>query len=108
MSPEILKLIEENEEIVEKNLYRWITGFKKKKTVFSIPTDSEIIKYYNECGYCVNNSTISRIRACYEGKKEGKWVDSNGREVMNWKGKIRTVWFKDAVPLPKQIKIDKF
>ena len=35
ISEETRKLIEENEELVEKNLKRWIAGCKKRMAVFS-------------------------------------------------------------------------
>lgn len=97
MKPEILKLIEENEEIVEKNLYRWIAGYKKKKSEFKIPTNEEIIAYFNENGYIADEVTCKLIRKTYEGKKEGKWIDSYGNEVKNWKGKLQRVWFRNAM-----------
>lgn len=96
MKAEIIKLIEENEEIVEKNLYRWITNFKRKKPDFSIPTDEEIRNYFIECGYLMPPGIIGKIRNCYEGKIEGKWVDSRGQEVRSWKNKVRAVWMKDC------------
>lgn len=108
MKPEIQKLIEENEELVEKNLYRWIAGYKRRKHEFTIPTDEEILGYFAESGYHANQDTVKKIRSYYEGKKEGKWIDSYGNEVANWKGKLRQVWFKNAIPLVKQNNLDKF
>lgn len=96
MKPEIQKLIDENEEIVEKNLYRWIAGYKKRKPTFTIPTDEEIQEYFNENGYFCPVELVKKIRSYYEGKIEGKWIDSNGNEVKNWKGKMNNVWFKNA------------
>ena len=37
ISEETRKLIEENEELVEKNLRRWIAGCKKRMAAFTIP-----------------------------------------------------------------------
>ena len=50
ISEETRKLIEENEELVEKNLKRWIAGCKKRMAAFTIPTDEEIIQYFNDKG----------------------------------------------------------
>ena len=50
ISEETRKLIEENEELVEKNLRRWIAGCKKRMAAFTIPTDEEIIQYFNDKG----------------------------------------------------------
>ena len=45
ISEETRKLIDENEELVEKNLRRWIAGCKKRMAAFNIPSDEEIIQY---------------------------------------------------------------
>lgn len=92
ISEETRKLIDENEELVEKNLRRWIAGCKKRMAAFNIPTDEEITMYFNERGKVCTSQTVKKIRNTYEGKVEGKWIDSNGKEVKNWKGKLDKVW----------------
>ena len=96
ISEETRKLIEENEELVEKNLRRWIAGCKKRMAAFTIPTDEEILEYFTENGRQCTMLTVAKIRKCYEGKVEGKWIDSTGNEVKNWKSKLQNVWIKNA------------
>ena len=79
ISEETRKLIEENEELVEKNLRRWIAGCKKRMPAFTIPTDEEIVAYFNERGKVCTSQTVNKIRNTYEGKVKGKWIDSNGK-----------------------------
>ena len=53
------------------------------------PILEDVIAYFNENNY----TTESATKAFYYYHPE--WKDSNGRKVINWKQKMRGVWFKD-------------
>lgn len=65
------------------------------------PTIHEVIKYFNENGY----SQITAETAFYHYENKN-WIDTNGKPVLNWKNKMKNVWFKaenKIVSAPKQI-----
>ena len=53
------------------------------------PILEDVITFFNENNY----TTESATKAFYYYHPE--WKDSNGRKVINWKQKMRGVWFKD-------------
>ena len=72
ISEETRKLIEENEELVEKNLRRWIAGCKKRMTAFTIPTDEEIIQYFNDKGKVCTSQTREENKDHVRGQGGGE------------------------------------
>jgi hypothetical protein len=63
---------------------------KTKKPVFSPPTIEQTIQFFTENGY--TEVSARKAHAFYE---DGEWFDSRGNKVMNWKQKMRGVWFKE-------------
>lgn len=61
----------------------------KTKNIFVPPIELEVINYFNENGY----SEISAKKA-FSYYNEAKWKDSNGKQVLSWKQKMISVWFK--------------
>jgi hypothetical protein len=64
---------------------------------FKKPNSEEVSKYALSKGHLINGEEFIEF---YEGKAElfGKkniWVDGRGKEVRDWKAKLRRVWFKD-------------
>lgn len=60
----------------------------KESKVFTPPVIDEVIKFFDDNGY-INGDKAWHY---YE---DGNWKDSNGKQVINWKQKMRIVWFKD-------------
>lgn len=53
------------------------------------PILEEVIAYFNENNYTTESATKAF------NYYHPDWKDSNGRKVLNWKQKMRGVWFKD-------------
>ena len=70
-------------------------GAKNKK--FKPPTVEEVKQFFKESGY----SEESAITA-FEYYTDLDWHDRNDNPVLNWKMKMRTVWFKDEHKLQEQ------
>jgi len=62
---------------------------KNKKKKFIPPEINEVIKYFIENGYSEESATMA-----FKYYDEGNWKDSTGKQVLNWKQKMRGVWFK--------------
>jgi len=77
-----------NTEYVNESEYETVntTRSKKKNVKFIPPTIEQIKEYITEKGYNVNPQTF--FDHFTEG--EPKWVDANGKPVLNWKQKIVT------------------
>jgi len=87
-----METITENETIiVNKNK----KGAKNKK--FKPPIIEEVKQYFKESGY----SEDCAINA-FEYYTDLDWHDKNDNPVLNWKMKMRTVWFKDEHKLQEQ------
>jgi hypothetical protein len=77
---------------------------KKRKVYKEIiyPTLDECIKYFTDNGY--SDKSGSTAWYYYDS---AKWHDRNGDKVINWKQKMRGVWFKEEhknkLLLPKQM-----
>ncbi len=72
---------------------------RKKTAVFTPPTLEEIIAYANERNSIVNPQKF------FDFYEAGKWIDSNGKSVKNWKQKFITWENKEKDRLAsKQIK----
>jgi hypothetical protein len=64
-------------------------GVKGKKT-FIPPDIEEVIEYFTNSGY-----TKQAARKAYDHYELADWHDTNGHQVLNWKQKMHTNWFKD-------------
>ncbi|MCK5017966.1 MAG: hypothetical protein KAS32_12995, partial [Candidatus Peribacteraceae bacterium] len=63
---------------------------------FIPPTPEEVTDYALEQGYIIDGITFVDF---YKGNadrlnKKSGWYDSNGKQVKDWKGKLRKVWFR--------------
>jgi hypothetical protein len=63
---------------------------KQNKRDFIPPTVEEVRKFFDENGY----SPEAGEKAC-NYYAEAAWHDSHANPVLNWKQKMRSVWFKD-------------
>lgn len=77
----------------------------RKIVSFEIPSNEEILEFAASKGYLIDANMFSKY---YEdqGKrfgKEGQWVDGRGKQVKDWRAKLRLVWFKDENKL-KEVK----
>jgi hypothetical protein len=63
---------------------------KKSKSNIYMPDIDEVIKYFLENGF-----KADAAKNAYKYYNESGWVDSNGKKVLNWKQKMRGVWFRD-------------
>lgn len=70
-------------------------GAKNKK--FKPPTIEEVKQYFKESGY----SEDCAVNA-FEYYTDLEWHDKNDNPVLNWKMKMRTVWFKDEHKLQEK------
>lgn len=71
---------------------------------FKKPTPEEVSQYCLQQGYLVNGKDFVEYyeqQADRYGKK-GVWVDNRGKEVKDWKGKVRRVWCREENKLQKQ------
>jgi hypothetical protein len=90
-----METITETETITEnKNRIK-----KTKNKKFIPPTIDEVKKYFKESGY----SEDCAVNA-FEYYTDLEWHDKNDNPVLNWKTKMRTVWFKDEYRL--QVRTD--
>ena len=62
--------------------------YKKKK--FIPPEIKDVIKYFSDNGY-----TKESAQKAFGYYDVANWKDSTGKQVLNWKQKMRGVWFKD-------------
>ena len=75
-----------------------------KVNVFVKPSCEDISSYAFSRGYVVDGNKVIEF---YEGNadslgKSGVWIDGRGKEVRDWRAKLRRVWFKDENKLKKQ------
>ena len=69
----------------------------RKVVRFKEPTSKEVMDYALELGYKVN---ADEFISFYRGKaeaygKKGLWIDGRGKQVKDWRAKLRTVWCRD-------------
>ena len=62
---------------------------KKIKKKFIPPTINDVIKFFLD-----NNYTKESAIKAWRYYDDGNWKDSTGKPVLNWKQKMRGVWFK--------------
>ena len=63
---------------------------KKPRTKFVRPTIQEVASYFTENGY-----TKESGEKAFHYYNDAEWIDAKGSKVLNWKQKMRGVWFKD-------------
>lgn len=69
----------------------------KKVVEFTKPTVQEVNDYAISMGYLIDGQAFIDYyeeTADRYGRKD-IWLDSRGKQVKDWKGKLRKVWFKD-------------
>lgn len=62
----------------------------RKRKPFKKPTIQEVKDFFNDNGY---DPDFGETRWYYYN--DANWYDSHGSPVLNWKQKMRSVWFKD-------------
>lgn len=60
----------------------------KEKKEIKVPPIQDVIKFFEENGY-------TNAEKAWHYYNDAEWKDSNGKPVLNWKQKMRVVWFKD-------------
>jgi len=80
-----IKEIQLKKEIKEKKSF-----LQKPKKVFVPPTLDEVKIFFSEKGYTENSAVTA-----FNHYNLANWHDVNGKQVLNWKQKMNTVWFKD-------------
>jgi hypothetical protein len=63
------------------------------------PTIQEVEEYFTSNGY-----SIQSAQKAYNYYDAGKWYDTNGKKVKNWKQKMQGVWFKPENKITEQVK----
>jgi hypothetical protein len=71
---------------------------------FIEPTAEEVVTYSLSMGYSINGDDFINYYKSQAEKfgKVGVWVDGRGKQVNDWKGKLRKVWFKEDRKLVAQ------
>lgn len=64
-------------------------SMRGKRKPFSPPTPSEVESFFTENGY-----TAEAARRAFDYYTDANWHDAEGKSVLNWKQKMRGVWFK--------------
>ena len=64
-------------------------SMRGKRKPFSPPTPSEVESFFTENGY-----TPEAARRAFDYYTDANWHDAEGKPVLNWKQKMRGVWFK--------------
>lgn len=64
-------------------------SMRGKRKQFSPPTPSEVESFFTENGY-----TAEAARRAFDYYTDANWHDAEGKPVLNWKQKMRGVWFK--------------
>jgi hypothetical protein len=72
-------------------------NLSKKKT-FTAPAVSEVIDFFKSNGYSEAGATLA-----WNYYNDGNWHDGKGQPVLNWKQKMRAVWFKPEHKLPASV-----
>jgi hypothetical protein len=65
-----------------------INKVNKESKEFAPPSLDEVDKFFKEHGY-------TNADKAWNYYNDGDWKDSKGNQVVNWKQKMRMVWFKD-------------
>ena len=70
-------------------------SMRGKRKPFSPPTPSEVESFFTENGY-----TAEAARRAFDYYTDANWHDAEGKPVLNWKQKMRGVWFKPGHKQP--------
>jgi hypothetical protein len=62
----------------------------RKPVEFKPPTLEEVEKYFIE-----HNFPVDLAKRAWEGYDVANWIDSQGKQIKNWKQKMIQVWFDD-------------
>lgn len=84
-----IKRITENIEDVIQFLDDKDSGVRRRKP-FKPPTIEDVRKFFADNGY---DPDYGETR--YHYYNDANWFDAHGNPVLNWKQKMRNVWFKD-------------
>jgi len=76
---------------------------KKVKKGFDPPTLIEVKKYFEEKGY-----SSDAAKTAFDYYTELGWKDGNGKQILNWKAKMISVWFKEQNKIKKETSISNF
>ena len=85
------KLVEE--------LYRIGISVDKKMSSFKKPTISEVTEYSLSKGYMVDSKAFIDYYddiSIEKFNRKDVWFDSRGKQIKDWKSKLRKIWFKDS------------
>ena len=74
---------------------------QKKADKFIEPSLENVIDYFVS-----NNYKVEVAERCFNYYNEGKWIDRNGKKVVNWKQKVISTWFRDNNRMTKHDKVD--
>jgi hypothetical protein len=85
ISSTYVKHMENENENINENINK---NIKSKKEKFCPPPLEDVIKFFEENGYTNGDKAWNYYN-------DGEWKDSKGNQVVNWKQKMRMVWFKD-------------
>lgn len=86
-----------SENVTRSESVRNASKVNKSKVKVYIPQLDEVIKFFLDNGF----KSEAGIKA-WNYYNESGWIDSNGKRVLNWKQKIRGVWFKDENKIQSQ------
>lgn len=75
-------------------------SMRGKRKPFSPPTPSEVESFFTENGY-----TAEAARRAFDYYTDANWHDAEGKPVLNWKQKMRGVWFKPEHKQPSGMDI---
>lgn len=89
------KIFKDNNNNIFKN-----TSFKKENSKKKIPTKQEVYDY------ALSRNRIDLAEKFYDYFNATDWVDSNGKEVKNWKGKFIT--WESHTAKPQETKKDNW
>lgn len=85
------------ENVTRSENVRNTSKVNRSKVNVYIPVIDEVIKYFLENGFKADAG-----RNAWNYYNESGWVDSNGKKVINWKQKMRGVWFRDENKIQSQ------
>lgn len=63
---------------------------KRKESIFIAPSLIDVKEYFREKGFAENIAITA-----FNYYDSANWHDSKGKQVLNWKQKMVSVWFKD-------------
>lgn len=96
----VMKVTKELQQLPKglvKRLDKLNINVSRKVVTFNEPSPKQVMDYALSQGYKIDAEAFIGF---YRGKakaygKEGLWLDGRGKQVKDWKAKLRVVWFKD-------------